>query len=105
MQPDRSACRRAARHSRRRTRSTPSDESLLADLLRSEAAVRGPGAALERFERYRRDLATGSGTDPGEPLQRAHRDLLALDQPVRSGVRYDATDLLGRERDLAGCGR
>jgi len=34
----------------------PRDEPLLADLLRSEAAVRGPAAALERFERYRRSL-------------------------------------------------
>jgi Bacterial transcriptional activator domain len=30
----------------------PGDESLLADLLRSEAAVRGPAVALQRFERY-----------------------------------------------------
>jgi predicted ATPase/DNA-binding SARP family transcriptional activator len=78
----------------------PDDESLLADLLRSEAVIRGPGAALERFERYRRDLRDRLGTNPGEPLQKAHRDLLALDQPVRSGVRYDATRLLGRDRDL-----
>ncbi len=78
----------------------PEDESLLADLLHSEAVVRGPGAALERFERYRRELRDRLGTNPGEPLQLAHRDLLALDQPVRSGVRYDATRLLGRERDL-----
>jgi DNA-binding SARP family transcriptional activator len=40
------------------------DESLLADLLRSEAAVRGPAAALERFERYRRDLRERLGTYP-----------------------------------------
>ena len=78
----------------------PDEESLLADLLRSEAVVRGPGAALERFERYRRDLRERLGTNPGEPLQRTHRDLLALDQPVRIGVRYDATRLLGRDRDL-----
>jgi predicted ATPase/DNA-binding SARP family transcriptional activator len=78
----------------------PSDESLLADLLRSEAAVRGPAAALERFERYRRDLRDRLGTDPGESLRRVHRDLLAMDRPVRSGVRYDATALVGRDRDL-----
>jgi len=78
----------------------PEDESLLADLLRSEAVVRGPGAALERFDSYRRDLRDRLGTNPGEPLQKAHRDVLALDQPVRSGVRYDATRLLGRDRDL-----
>ncbi len=78
----------------------PRDESLLADLLRSEAAVRGPAAALDRFERYRRDLREHLGTDPGESLRRAHRDLLALDRPVRSGLRYDATALVGRDRDL-----
>jgi predicted ATPase len=78
----------------------PDDESLLADLLRTEAAVRGPAAALERFERYRRDLRDRLGTDPGETLRRAHRDLLAMDRPVRRGVRYDATPLLGRDDDL-----
>ncbi|EHN09250.1 Signal transduction response regulator [Patulibacter medicamentivorans] len=78
----------------------PDDESLLADLLRSEAVVRGPGAALERFERYRRDVRDRLGASPGEALQRVHRDLLALDRPVRSGVRYDATALLGRDQDV-----
>ena len=78
----------------------PADESLLAELLRSEAAVRGPAAALERFERYRRSLRARLGADPGELLQRAHRDLLALDQPVRHGVRYDSTALVGRDDDL-----
>ena len=84
-----------AAHSQR-----PDDESLLADLLRSEAVVRGPAAALERFERYRRDVRDRLGTNPGEQLQSAHQHLLALDQPVRSGVRYDANTLIGRERDL-----
>jgi predicted ATPase/DNA-binding SARP family transcriptional activator len=79
----------------------PDDEALLADLLRSEAAVRGPGAALARFETHRRDLRERLGTNPGERLRRTHRDLLALDQPVRSGVRYDASSLLGRDRDIA----
>ena len=78
----------------------PDDESLLADLLRCEAAARGPAVALQRFERYRSDLRDRLGTDPGEPLQRVHRDLLALDRPVRKGVRYDATALLGRDEDL-----
>jgi predicted ATPase/DNA-binding SARP family transcriptional activator len=78
----------------------PGDESLLADLLRSEAAVRGPAAALERFERYRRDLRDRLGADPGEVLRLVHRDLLALDRPVRSGVRYEATTLVGRDDDL-----
>ncbi|MGD0241851.1 MAG: BTAD domain-containing putative transcriptional regulator [Streptosporangiaceae bacterium] len=79
----------------------PQDEPLLADLLRSEAAVSGPATALERFERYRRDLRERLGADPGELLQRTHRGLLALDRPVRRGVRYDATELIGRDADLA----
>ncbi len=79
----------------------PDDESLLADLLRSEAAVRGPAAALERFERYRQDLRERLGTDPGEPLRRVHRDLLAMDRPVRKGLRYEATTLVGRDGDLS----
>ena len=78
----------------------PRDEPLLADLLRSEAAVRGPAAAIERFERYRRELRDELGTDPGEQLQRIQRGLLALDRPVRQGVRYDATALIGRDDDL-----
>ena len=78
----------------------PHDEPLLADLLRSEAAVRGPAVALERFERYRRELRDRLGADPGEVLRRAQRGLLALDRPVRRGVRYDATELIGRDRDL-----
>ena len=79
----------------------PQDEPLLADLLRSEAAVSGPAVALERFERYRRDLRERLGADPGELLQRTHRSLLALDRPVRRGVRYEATELIGRDGDLA----
>ena len=79
----------------------PGDEALLADLLRSEAVVRGPGAALERYEAHRQDLLERLGTNPGERLARAHRDLLALDRPVRSGVRHDASSLRGRDRDVA----
>ena len=86
----------AAAHAQR-----PQDELLLADLLHSEAAVSGPATALERYERYRRDLRERLGADPGELLQRTHRSLLALDRPVRQGVRYDATKLIGRDSDLA----
>ena len=39
--------------------------------------------------------------DPADSLQRLHRELLAADDPVRTGVRYDAEELLGREADLA----
>ncbi len=79
----------------------PHDESLLADLLHSEAAVAGPAAALARYESYRRDVRDRVGADPGEELQRAYRGLLALDRPVRHGVRYDGTELIGRGDDLA----
>ena len=79
----------------------PHDESLLADLLRSEAAVRSPAAALDRYERHRRELRDRFGADPGEPLQRVQRALLARDRPVRRGLRYDATELIGRDDDLA----
>ena len=78
----------------------PQDEALLADLLHSEAVVRGPAAALERFARYQRELRDRLGADPGELLQRAYRGLLALDRPVRRGVRYEATTLIGRDGDL-----
>ncbi|GAT66246.1 transcriptional regulator [Planomonospora sphaerica] len=78
----------------------PEDEGLLADLLRSEAAVRGTGAALDRFERYRSDLRDRIGADAGPELRRIHRELLALDSPVRAGVRFDTTPLLGRDDDL-----
>ncbi|MGO9903962.1 MAG: BTAD domain-containing putative transcriptional regulator [Solirubrobacteraceae bacterium] len=81
-------------------RERPTDEALLADLLHSEAALRGPAAALERYEDYRRELRERLGTNPGELLQRVQRELLALDQPVRRGLRYDATALLGRDGDL-----
>lgn len=79
----------------------PHDESLLADLLRSEAAVRGQAAALDRFERHRRRLRQEFGTDPGAALQRVQRTLLAADRPVRHGLRYDATELIGRDADVA----
>ncbi|WP_449066364.1 ATP-binding protein, partial [Planomonospora algeriensis] len=81
-------------------RARPDDEGLLADLLRSEAAVRGTGAALDRFARHRSDLRDRTGADVGPELRRVHRELLALDSPVRSGVRFDTTPLLGRDDDL-----
>ncbi|MET3961716.1 putative ATPase/DNA-binding SARP family transcriptional activator [Marmoricola sp. OAE513] len=79
---------------------SPDDEGLLVDLLRSEAAVRGTGAALERFELHRTDLRDRLGADPGAELQRMHAELLAADSPVREGVHYEATTLLGREQDI-----
>ncbi|GHJ43459.1 AfsR family transcriptional regulator [Catellatospora sp. TT07R-123] len=78
----------------------PADEALLADLLRSEAGVRGTGAALGRYEAYRADLRDRIGTDPGPDLRRVYSELLVQDSPVRAGVHYEATALLGRDADI-----
>ena len=80
----------------------PDDVEVLEALLRSEAAALGVPVALERYGAYRRDLADRLGVDPDPALQRVHRELLAADEPVRSGVRYDADELLGRDDDLVG---
>jgi predicted ATPase/DNA-binding SARP family transcriptional activator len=78
----------------------PHDEDLLACLLRSEAAVRGTAAALERYERYRVGLAERLGTDPGPELARVQAELLAADRPVRQGILFDGSSLLGRDDDV-----
>jgi predicted ATPase/DNA-binding SARP family transcriptional activator len=80
----------------------PDDTETLEALLRSEAAATGVAPALARYDAYRRDLAERLGVDPDPALQRVHRELLAADEPVRSGVRYDVDELVGREDDLAG---
>lgn len=77
------------------------DAGVMGDLLRSMAAVGGPAVALRRYEDYRADLAERLGVDPAPDLQRLHRELLASDRPVRTGVDHGADDLLGREDDLA----
>lgn len=76
------------------------DEEVLACLLRSEAAVRGAARALERYERYRADLAERLGADPGPVLARVHAELLAADRPVREGVLFDGSSLVGRDGDI-----
>jgi predicted ATPase/tetratricopeptide (TPR) repeat protein/DNA-binding SARP family transcriptional activator len=80
----------------------PDDVEVLEALLRSQAASGGAPTALARYEAYRAGLADRLGVDPDPALQRVHRELLAADDPVRSGVRFDADDLLGRDDDLAG---
>ncbi|MBF4163047.1 AAA family ATPase [Nocardioides acrostichi] len=77
------------------------DEATQLALLRSEAAVRGAPAALHRYEQLRADLAERLGVDPGPRLQALHGELLAADHPVREGLRYDASTLVGRDGDLA----
>ena len=76
------------------------DSGVLVDLLRTMAAIGGPAVALGRYETYREDLAERLGVDPAPELQHLHRELLAADDPVRTGLRYDGAGLLGREADL-----
>lgn len=78
----------------------PHDEELLACLLRSEAAVRGAAAALERYERYRAGVAERLGAEPGPELTRVYAELLAADRPVREGILFDGSSLLGRDGDI-----
>ena len=77
------------------------DEDVLVARLRSTAEVRGAAVALERFDHERARLRDRLGTDPAPALAAVHKELLAADSPVRSGVRYDGTELLGRDDDLA----
>ncbi|SEG77908.1 Predicted ATPase [Nonomuraea solani] len=78
----------------------PYDEELLACLLRSEAAVRGAAAALERYARYRENLVERLGTEPGPELARVYAELLVADRPVREGILFDGSSLLGRDGDI-----
>ena len=76
------------------------DEASMGALLRSTAAVRGVPAALEQYERHREDLADRLGVDPGPALRSVHAELLAADRPVREGLRFETTSLVGREEDI-----
>ncbi len=77
------------------------DSEVLEALLRAEAVVNGAPAALAHYEAYRRELRDRLGVDPSDALRRLHRELLAADDPVRTGLRWDAEELLGRAADLA----
>ena len=77
------------------------DDEVVGALLRAVAAVQGVPAALERFETYRTGIADALGVDPSPTLRALHQELLARDRPVRSGLVYDATSLIGREPDIA----
>ena len=76
------------------------DEASVAALLRSTAAVHGAPAALERYERHREQLADRLGVDPGPALQAVYADLLASDRPVREGLLFESTSLVGRDEDI-----
>ena len=76
------------------------DEATAVALLRSLAAVHGGPAALDRYTLVRRDLADRLGVDPGPALAAVHAELLAADNPVRSGLRHESTSLVGRDDDI-----
>lgn len=81
-------------------RAQPDDE-VVAALLRSVAGVHGVPAALDRYEAYRTELADRLGVDPAPELRALHVELLARDRPVRAGLLYEASRLIGREDDAA----
>jgi predicted ATPase/DNA-binding SARP family transcriptional activator len=79
---------------------SPGDEALLADVLRAEAQVRGVPAALARYATYAEAIRDGLGASPGQELVRLHAELLAREAPVRQGLKYDGTPLVGRDDDV-----
>lgn len=76
------------------------DESTVAAWLRSTAAVHGAPVALERYEQHRQRLVDRLGVDPGPALQALHAELLASDRPVREGLLFESTSLVGRDEDI-----
>ncbi len=76
------------------------DEVSVVARLRSIAAVHGAPSALDAYERHRAELADRLGVDPGPALQAVHGELLAADRPVREGLRFEATSLVGRDEDI-----
>ena len=80
--------------------SDPGDEIVLAALMRAEAWVRSPAAALEIYEDYRLRLRE-QGAVPGPAMRTAHEAALAAENPVRRGLEPGPEHFLGREDDVA----
>lgn len=79
----------------------PRDEEILLELIRAEAEVRSPAAAMTRYDAYRRVLRDELGADPGAALKNAYQELLQDEQPaVQHGVAHEPNPLLGRDADL-----
>ena len=105
---DRGARPRAVRHWATTTRrcrcsreAAADDEASVAALLRSTAAVHGAPAALERYERHRDGARRPARRRPRPGAAGAcTRELLAADRPVREGLRFEATSLVGRDEDI-----
>ena len=93
VQPDGRARRRAARARGRARRAPPTTSrcSPTCCAARPPSAARRPRSSATSATGG--TCASGSAPTPASGCSRAHRDLLALDRPVRSGVRYDATAL------------
>ncbi|MCX5376997.1 BTAD domain-containing putative transcriptional regulator [Streptomyces sp. NBC_00091] len=80
----------------------PYDEPLRAQQLRALRAAGRPADALATYERTRRDLAEGLGTDPGPELRALHAELLQTPPPQpRGNIRPRLTSFVGREPELA----
>ncbi len=79
----------------------PHDENRLVEVLRAESQVRGVPAALARYATYAGRMRDDLGAEPGEALRRLHADLLARDAPVRRGLKYDGTPMVGRDEDVS----
>ena len=95
----------AARRWRRRTPSAPTTRRCSPTCCAARPRCAGPARRSSATSATARTCATGSAPTPASGCARAHRDLLALDRPVRSGVRYDATSLLGRDGDIGAAAR
>src|SRR5699024_8390707 len=80
--------------------STPNDEALAAEYLRCLAATQRTAAALDQYATIYESLRDSLGSTPGPQLARVHRQLIGIDQPVRSGLLFSATRLVGRNDDI-----
>lgn len=78
----------------------PLDEEIAVEYLRALAGVEGPAAALSQFSHFEEHLSETLGSSPGPQLRTIHAELLAMDQPVRAGLRFPSTSLLGRQDDV-----
>ncbi|GHE52162.1 hypothetical protein GCM10018785_22290 [Streptomyces longispororuber] len=68
------------------TATQPYDETLHALLIRALRDAGRGADALAAYERARRTLADGLGTDPGPELRALHAELLAAPEPGRPGT-------------------
>lgn len=85
---------------------SPYDDAAVAGYLRALNAAGRPAEALDAFGRHRRRLRDDLGADPGAAVTELNAELLrgtsaVGGRPRRLGLRAGATELVGREVDLA----